>query len=186
MITNHQTACRIVLLLSVVAILTLLSTRPRADSATCGGATTTLPFVDVAANNYFFCSIASAYFSGLSNGTSATTYSPATVVPREQMAAFVTRTLDQSLKRGSRRAALGQWYRPTISNSIARTAVGDAPENVISNGADLWVTNATSATVSRVRASDGKLLETWTKCIQRLRRAGGAGTGLCYGGFKSG
>src|SRR5919201_785461 len=75
----------------------------RADVGTCGGSSVTLPFTDVAGNT-FFCQIAEAYFSGLTNGTSATTYSPSNPVPREQMAAFVTRTLEQSLRRGSRRA----------------------------------------------------------------------------------
>jgi hypothetical protein len=54
--------------------------------------------------NPFFCLIAEACFSGLTSGTSATTYSPADNVTREQMVAFITRTMDQSLKRRSRRA----------------------------------------------------------------------------------
>jgi hypothetical protein len=33
---------------------------------------------------------------------------------------------------------------------------------VVSDGADLWITSRDSTSVSRVRASDGKLLETWT------------------------
>jgi hypothetical protein len=148
-------------MISVVVILTLISTRLRADTGTCGGVSSTVPFTDVGVNG-FFCAIAEAYFSGLTSGTTATTYSPSQNVTRGQMAAFVTRTLDQSLRRGSRRAALGQWYSPTSSNSIARTAVGDSPFGVTSDGADLWVANSGSDTVSRVRASDGKLLETWT------------------------
>jgi hypothetical protein len=110
----------------------------------------------------FFCQIAEAFFSGLTNGTSATTYSPAANVPREQMAAFVTRTMDQSLKRGSRRASLKQFWTPTSADGLGLTMVGDFPQLVESDGADLWVANVNSGTVSRVRASDGKLLETWT------------------------
>jgi hypothetical protein len=146
----------------VLVIIVGASSRLRADSGTCGGATTTLPFNDVAGSNIFFCSIAEAYFAGLTNGTSATTYNPSANVPREQMAAFITRTLDQSLKRGSRRAALDQWFSPTASQSIARTTVGEVPNAVKSDGADLWVANGLDDTVSRVRASDGRLLETWT------------------------
>src|SRR6478672_294590 len=67
-----------------------------------------LPFTDTGSTT-FCAQIAEAYYSGLSNGTTATSYSPSAVVNREQMAAFVTRTLDQSLLRGSRRAALNQW-----------------------------------------------------------------------------
>lgn len=59
-----------------------------------------LPFTDLG-STAFCAQIAEAYFTGLSNGTSATTYSPSANVPREQMAAFVTRTLDQSLLRGT-------------------------------------------------------------------------------------
>jgi len=155
-------AIRISLLMSLILGLTLLSTRMQADTDTCGGASVTLPFTDVAAGNVFFCSIAEAFFSGLSNGTSPTTYSPAANVPREQMAAFVTRTMDQSLKRGSRRASLRQWWTPTSPDGLALTTVGIVPALVESDGADLWVPNNGDGTVSRVRASDGKLLETWT------------------------
>jgi DNA-binding beta-propeller fold protein YncE len=42
------------------------------------------------------------------------------------------------------------------------TTVGTNPQNVKSDGADIWVTNFTSGTVSRVRASDGKKLDDWT------------------------
>src|SRR5258706_4896330 len=160
---NRRISLRVALLISVAVILTFTSTQLRADTGTCGGASITLPFTDVAAGNVFFCSIAEAFFSGLSNGTDATHYSPAANVPREQMAAFVTRTMDQSLKRGSRRAAQDQYWTPTVlPDSLGVTTVGSVPELVESDGADLWVANYSSNTVSRVRASDGKLLETWT------------------------
>jgi hypothetical protein len=155
-------AIRATLLVSLMLSTTVLSTRLQADTGTCGGASITLPFTDVAAGNVFFCSIAEAFFSGLSNGTSATTYSPSANVTREQMAAFVTRTMDQSLRRGSRRAALKQFWTPAAADGLRLTTVGSAPRLVESDGADLWVANSSSGTVSRVRASDGKLLETWT------------------------
>jgi hypothetical protein len=112
--------------------------------------------------NAFFCQIAEAYLSGLTNGTSATTYGPTQNVNREQMAAFITRTMDQTLTRGSRRAAIRQWDTPLTIPELGRTTVGDFPNLIASDGADLWVANFISGTVSRVRASDGKLLETWT------------------------
>jgi hypothetical protein len=149
---------KIALLVSLLLIISMLSTRLKADTGLCGGTTTTLPFTDVQGNP-FFCAIAAAYFSGLTNGTSSTTYSPTERVPREQMAAFVTRTLDQSLKRGSRRAALGQWYTPTSLSPTALTIVGTNPVGVASDGADLWVANLGSGSVSRVQASDGRLLD---------------------------
>jgi hypothetical protein len=158
---NSRSTVRATLMISLMLVITVASTRVRADQGTCGGATTTLPFTDVM-GNLFFCQIAEAFFSGLSSGTSATTYSPAANVTREQMAAFITRTMDQSLKRGSRRAALKQFWTPTSPDGLGLTTVGTTPFLVESDGADLWVANFTSGTVSRVRASDGKLLETWT------------------------
>jgi hypothetical protein len=100
-----------VILLLTIVVLLFTSSRLPADTGTCGGAMTTLPFTDVA-GNVFFCQIAEAYFSGLTNGTTPTTYSPSANVPREQMAAFITRTQDSALRRGSRRAALNQWATP--------------------------------------------------------------------------
>src|SRR6185369_784023 len=42
------------------------------------------------------------------------------------------------------------------------TTVGAGPRLVKSDGEDLWVANSTDNTVSRVHASDGRLLGTWT------------------------
>jgi hypothetical protein len=162
---SSRSTFRAALVIALILIITIASSRLRADTGTCGGASITLPFTDVPAGNVFFCSIAEAFFSGLANGTDATHYTPAASVPREQMAAFVTRTLDQSLKRGSRRAAQDQYWAPSLATDLALTTVGTTPELVKSDGADLWVANFASTTVSRVRASDGKLLETWTGAI---------------------
>ncbi len=152
---------RALALVALMIILTAASTGLRADTGTCGGQMITLPFTDVPSANIFFCSIASAYFTGLTNGTSATTYSPGVDVTRDQMAAFITRTMDQALKRGSNRAALDQYWTTQGAGNLALTDVGSFPQLVKSDGADLWVVNGDD-TVSRVRASDGKLLETWT------------------------
>jgi hypothetical protein len=64
-----------VILSLTIVVLLFTSSRLPADTGTCGGAMVTLPFTDVAGNG-FFCQIAEAYFSGLTNGTSPTTYSP--------------------------------------------------------------------------------------------------------------
>jgi hypothetical protein len=156
---------RAALLISLLVNLTVISTRIQADTGTCGGASITLPFTDVPASNIFFCSIAAAYFSGLTNGTSATTFSPGLNVTREQMAAFTTRTLDQSLKRRGQRGALNQWWTttPHYDLGLGTTVLGSSiPRLIQSDGKDIWVANYGSDDVSRVRASDGKLLETWT------------------------
>jgi hypothetical protein len=91
--TKRRSLIRMTLIVALASIITTASTHLRADTGTCSGQMITLPFTDVAGSP-FFCSIAEAYFSGLSNGTSSTTYSPSQNVPRDQMAAFITRTQD--------------------------------------------------------------------------------------------
>src|SRR5688572_553666 len=158
---NRSIIIRFVLLISLMASLTVLSSRMKADTGDCGGVSITLPFTDVT-GNAFFCQIAAAYFSGLTNGTTATTYSPGVTVTREQMAAFITRTMDQSLKRGSQRAVTKKWWTPQDANSLTLTTVGGFPQLVEFDGTDLWVSNFSSASVMRIRPSDGKVLDTWT------------------------
>ena len=122
------------------------------------------PFTDVAAD--VFCPfVLEIFYLGITTGTTATTYDPASNVTRLQMAAFLSRTVDGVLKRGSRRASLDQFWSAQNSTVLAITTVGSSPEIVKSDGKDLWVSNFFgngSGSVSRVRASDGKLLETWT------------------------
>jgi hypothetical protein len=155
-----------ILCLTIVVIM-MASKQMPADTGTCGGAMTTLPFTDVMGST-FFCQISEAYFSGLTNGTTPTTYSPSNAVLRDQMAAFTTRTQDSALRRGSRRAALDQWATPAGPPLTGRTTVGTGPALVKSDGADLWVSNNTSGTVTRVRASDGTVLGTWTGATNAL------------------
>jgi hypothetical protein len=162
---NRSLFIRSFVLISLIASLTVLSTRLQADTGNCGGVTITLPFNDVMASP-FFCQIAAAYFSGLTNGTGdGTTYSPTQTVTREQMAAFTSRTLDQSLKRGSQKAVAKKWWTPQDANSLTLTDVGTNPQCVEFDGTDLWVANLASGSVMRVRASDGKVFDTWTGAI---------------------
>ncbi len=119
------------------------------------------PFTDVAADS--FCPFVLEIFTlGITTGTTATTYDPTSNVSRLQMAAFLSRTVDGALKRGSRRAALDQFWTTRNSTVLGVTTVGTSSLLLSSDGADIWVANAGPSTVSRVRASDGKLLETWT------------------------
>lgn len=159
---NQQFRSRLLLLAATIAILALSSRLIHADAGTCGGVSITLPFTDVQSSNIFFCAIAEAYFSGLTNGTSMTTYNPADNVPREQMAAFITRTQDSVLKRGNRRAALKLWATPADGAALRAINVFGVFD-MACDGADLWVPSfATNGTVTRIRASDGKVLQTWT------------------------
>jgi hypothetical protein len=152
---------RAISIVALIVAITFITTQLRADTGNCPGGSITLPFMDVASSP-FFCQIAGAYFSGLTVGTSATTFTPSQPVSREQMTAFITRTQDTTLRRAACRAALGQWATPVGLLPTAMTTVGVGPKSVQSDGADLWVANETSDSVSRVRASDGKLLGTWT------------------------
>jgi hypothetical protein len=158
---NRRLPWALVLVLAIL-VLCLTSNRLPAQSGACGGVTVMLPFNDVA-GNLFFCQIAEAFFSGLTNGTTPTTYSPSDNVPREQMAAFITRTQDSALRRGSRRAALGQWAFPTsvtVYSSIGGNAisVSNDPRQVKSDGEDVWVACHGSSRVDRIHASNGELL----------------------------
>jgi hypothetical protein len=155
--------------LVVALILIATATRLRADSGTCSGQMITLPFTDVA-GSIFFCTIAEAYFSGLTNGTDATHYSPSANVTRDQMSAFITRTLDQSLKRGSERAILDQFWTTRNAGGMGLTDLGSATASgLASDGLDVWVAAIGDVPgadkVFRVRGSTGNLLQTWTGAI---------------------
>lgn len=150
------------LLATAMIALVLCSRLIQADTGVCGGASITLPFTDVQAGNIFFCSIAEAYFSGLTNGTSSTAYNLSDPVPREQMAAFITRTQDSALKRGSRRASSNAWWTPTSTGALRAVDLGanQFSNGMFCDGEDVWV--SANSQVKRVHASDGKVLQTWT------------------------
>jgi hypothetical protein len=80
-----------VAIITLLASLIILSNRIQADTGSCGRVTITLPFTDVMASP-FFCQIAAAYYSGLTNGTTATIYSPADTVTREAYLAPIAPT----------------------------------------------------------------------------------------------
>jgi hypothetical protein len=132
----------------------------------CGGAGSALlgvcgPFTDVAADS--FCPFVLEIFTlGITTGTTATTYDPAASVTRLQMAAFLSRTVDGVLNRGSRRAALKRFWTTQGPAGLSLTTLPGPPSFVESDGTDLWAVNGTGGEVWRFRGSDGKLLETWT------------------------
>jgi hypothetical protein len=119
------------------------------------------PFTDVAADA--FCPFVLEVFTlGITTGTSPTTYDPASSVSRLQMAAFLSRGVDGVLKRGSRRASMKHFWTSKNDTVLGLTTVGTSPIFCAPDGADIWVSNSGSVSVTRVRANDGKLLETWT------------------------
>src|SRR5580765_6405293 len=81
-----------------------------------GGATTALsvcgPFTDV--SDAAFCPfVLEIFYLGISTGTTPTTYSPEQSLSRLQAATFLPRAVDGTLKRASRRSALGQFWTPS-------------------------------------------------------------------------
>ena len=122
------------------------------------------------------------FYLGITTGTSPTTYDPTGNVSRLQMAAFLSRTVDGVLKRGSRRAVLDRFW----TKAINETTVGPNPIGVKSDGLDIWVADNGGGTVSRVRASDGKLLETWTGATSARGVLTGAGLVLVTGATSPG
>jgi hypothetical protein len=118
------------------------------------------PFTDV--SDAAFCPFVLEIFTlGITTGTTPTTYDPASSVSRLQMAAFLSRSVDGVLKRGSRRAAADKFYTPQDISLVGLTTIGGSLALPRFDGLDIWVPS-NSGTVSRVRAGDGRLLETWT------------------------
>jgi hypothetical protein len=135
-------------------------------AALLGGAGSTLmgvcgPFTDTA-NDAFCPFVLEVFYLGITTGTTPTTYDPTSNVNRTQMAAFLSRTVDRTLQRSTRRAALQQFWTTQDAAAVGVTPVGTAPRLLQSDGLDVWVANNSGSSVSRVRAADGRLLETWT------------------------
>jgi YVTN family beta-propeller protein len=55
-----------------------------------------------------------------------------------------------------------RFWTPQNAQNLSLTTVGGLPQYVDTDGSDVWTSNTAGGSVSRVRASDGKLLETWT------------------------
>ncbi len=126
----------------------------------CGGVAYPFPYTDVTGVGAAFCpGIMEAYGTGVSKGTSPTTFNPNQLVSRVQMTTFLQRSLDAGLARASRRGALDQWW-PT-SNGKA-TTVGGLPFTCASDGASIWTSTFTGNTVVQVQGNTGATLGAWT------------------------
>jgi len=142
--------------LAAFASAALLGGGGGAVLGTCG------PFTDVAADS--FCPFVLEIFTlGITTGTTATTYDPTGNVTRLQMAAFLSRSVDRVLNRGSRRAALNQfWTQKIVLGSEGFS--GDDLGFPASDGEDIWLPlgSASGNSVYRIHASDRSLLQQWT------------------------
>src|SRR5262245_9015400 len=137
------------------ALVSLVLGAGSALLGTCG------PFTDVAADA--FCPfVLEVFYLGITTGTTPTTYDPAGNVSRLQMAAFLSRTVDGTLKRANRRAALRQYWTPQFAVQLGISTAGGTPAGEIeSDGVDFWVP-VQSGNVHRMHGGSGRLLETWT------------------------
>ena len=122
--------------------------------AVCG------PFTDTA-NDGFCPFVLEIFYSGITTGTTPTTYDPSSPVTRLQMAAFLSRTVDLVVKKANRRTAHRQNWTTKDASALGLTTVAAAPQFVESDGEDVWVSH-TGGTVTRIHASDGRVLGTWS------------------------
>jgi hypothetical protein len=143
--------------LALLAVAVGAATRAVQDQ--CG------PFTDVSP---LFCPyVLEAYYTGITVGTSPTTFSPDVPITRGQAAVFTTKALNQALARGSRRAALGQWWQTSVGPSpgvqLGWTDLGSSAQlgQAVSDGTDVWVVDQNGSFVDRVHGSDGRFLENW-------------------------
>jgi hypothetical protein len=160
-ITLDSSGLRRWLVVCGLGIATALSMAPLQAQNLCGGATYPFPYTDVAAVGAAFCpGIMEAYVTGVSRGTTPTTFSPNQTVSRVQMATFLQRSLDQGLARTGRRAALNRWWTPQDTAAMQTVSVGGNGELCAADGEDIWV--ATDGQVVQVQANTGKVQGTWT------------------------
>jgi hypothetical protein len=93
------------------------------------------PFTDVTPSLCPY--VLEMYYLGITAGTSSTTFSPDNVVTRGQAAVFVSKSINQSIARSSRRAALGQWWTTTPHWDIGLGVTDDALGPVACDGSDV-------------------------------------------------
>jgi hypothetical protein len=142
----------------------LMASAPVPAQEVCGGVIYPFPYTDVAGIGAAFCpGIMEAYVTGVSKGTSPTTFTPNQSVPRVQMTTFLQRSLDAGLARGSRRAALDQWW-PTAYGPM--TPVGGAPFTCSADGEFIWTSTFLGDSVVQVQASTGQGVADWTGLIK--------------------
>jgi hypothetical protein len=127
----------------------------------CGGTNYPFPYTDVSGVGAAFCpGIMEAYVTGVSKGTTPTTFSPNSTVTRVQMTTFLQRSLDQALKRTSRRAALNQWWTSQTTNAMQTISIGNTPLFCAVDSENIWTVNGSQ--LVQVEASTGTKVGTWT------------------------
>jgi hypothetical protein len=152
------------LLLAAGSGIVAVCCTPLLASEPCGTGSYPFPYTDVASVTDPFCpGIMEAYVTGVSKGTTPTTFSPNATVTRVQMTTFLQRSLDQGLERASRRAALGQWWTPQNTNAMQTIDLKGPLAFCAADGKSIWVPwSAASSPVYKVQASTGVVTGPWT------------------------
>jgi DNA-binding beta-propeller fold protein YncE len=146
------------------AFANVMGLMPAQAQELCGGVDYPFPYTDVSGVGAAFCpGIMEAYVTGVSKGTTPTTFSPDETVSRVQMTTFLQRSLDQGVMRASRRAALDQWWTNTgPMQTIAVALGGGSPQYCAGDGENIWVSIGPGGNqLVKVQASTGQVLDTW-------------------------
>jgi hypothetical protein len=156
--------CRLLFVVGFGAAGVVMGIRPVQAQELCGGVDYPFPYTDVSGVGAAFCpGIMEAYVTGISKGTTPTTFSPNNTVTRVQMTTFLQRSLDQGLARTSRRAALNQWWAPQNTNAMQSILLGGHPRLCAADGENIWIASpGIVEAVFQVHASTGNVVNLWT------------------------
>jgi hypothetical protein len=148
-------------------LATALSVAPVQAQELCGGTTYPFPYTDVSGVGAAFCpGIMEAYVTGVSKGTTMTTFSPNETVSRVQMTTFLQRSLDQGLTRTSRRAALDQWWTTQVIGATEVIPLGSPPNYCAADGESIWVTaDNMDQFLVQIQASTGAIVNTYSDVL---------------------
>jgi hypothetical protein len=78
------------------------------------------------------------------------------------MAAFLSRSVDAALRRGSPRTAIKRLSTPQSSAALLTVSIGSLPRNLKSDGVNIWAASTFGGSVVKLRATDGANLGTWS------------------------
>jgi len=131
------------------------ASRVLAQSAICG------QFADVPSSSVFCPYILEAFVTGITQGTSPSTFAPDDVVSRDQAATLLARTMDQTLSRAAVRIAIAKPWNPGSPAGGIATDVGGPVNDIIADATYLWIARG-DGKVLKLNAADRRLLETWT------------------------
>ena len=148
----------------------------------CGGATYPFPYTDVAGVGAAFCpGIMEAYVTGVSKGTTPTTFSP-----EQHRHPRADDNLPAALARSGTRAhepagGAQSMVDPAEPRAMQTINVGGIPAFCAADGEYIWTSLPTGNPWSQVQANTGKVLGTWTGATHSEGVCGRRWQGLCGG-----